>query len=161
MGIEGGTEAVDEGHRAETGRGSGARTVRAQTLLHCVQEHPQHGTLEIGVALQEVAQALGHRQYPLPYRQARDDVISQMRGRRHHAPGVARWADAAPLARERDQEVVSALPAPRPSKAMRKDSAFQVTAELPLHVRRHRPGVVVTVAALGKPGREVLLEVAL
>jgi hypothetical protein len=31
LGIEGGTEALDEGHRAETGRGSGARTVRAQT----------------------------------------------------------------------------------------------------------------------------------
>jgi hypothetical protein len=41
VGIEGGTEAVDEGDRAETGRGSGAWTVRAQTLLHHAQEQAQ------------------------------------------------------------------------------------------------------------------------
>jgi hypothetical protein len=31
---------------------------------------------------------------------------------------------------------------------MGKDSAFQVTTELPLHVGRHRPGVVVTVTVV-------------
>ncbi len=56
---------------------------------------------------------------------------------------------------------MSALPAPHPGKAMGKDSAFQVTTELPLHVGRHRPGVVVTVTALGEPGREVLLDAAI
>jgi len=34
-------------------------------------------------------------------------------------------------------------------------------AELPLHVRWHRPIVVVAVAALGEPGREVLLDAAI
>ena len=44
---------------------------------------------------------------------------------------------------------------------MRKDSAFQVAAELPLHIGRQRPAVIVTVAALDEPGREVLLDAAL
>ena len=56
--IEKGAEAVDEDDRAEAGRGSGARTVRAQALLHRLQEHPQHGTLQSSVAVEEVAQAL-------------------------------------------------------------------------------------------------------
>ena len=51
------------------------------------------------VALQEVAQALGHREDPLPHRQVRQDVIGEMGCGRHHAPAVARWAHAAPFAR--------------------------------------------------------------
>jgi predicted TIM-barrel fold metal-dependent hydrolase len=39
--------------------------VRAQALLHQSQEQAQGGALEIGIALQKVAQALGHRQHPL------------------------------------------------------------------------------------------------
>ena len=53
------------------------------------------------------------------------------------------------------------LPAPGPGKAMCEDSAFQVTAELPLHIFRHRPLIIVTVAALGEPGLEVLLDAAI
>ena len=58
-------------------------------MLHRAQEHPQGGTLEVGVAMQKVAQALGYRQHPLPDRQAWENVIGEMRRRRHHAPGVA------------------------------------------------------------------------
>jgi hypothetical protein len=49
------------------------------------RNRPKAGTLEDGIALQEIAQARRHRQYPLPHRQAREDVIGQMRRRRHHA----------------------------------------------------------------------------
>ena len=45
-----------------------------------------------------------------------------------------------------------------PGKTTTKDSAFEVTTELPLDIGRHRPGVAVTVAALGEPGLEVLLD---
>jgi hypothetical protein len=89
MRIEAGTEAVDEGHRAEARRGALTWAVRAQALLHQSQEQAQSSTLEIGVALQEVTQALGHGQDPLAHRQRRQDVIGQMCRRRHHAPGVA------------------------------------------------------------------------
>jgi hypothetical protein len=63
--------------------------VRAQALLHPSQEQEQGGALEIGIALQKVAQPLGHRENPLPHRQVRQDVIGEMRCRRHHAPGIA------------------------------------------------------------------------
>jgi hypothetical protein len=84
----------------------------------------------------------------------------EMRCRRHDAPRVARWAHAAPLARERDQEVVPALSAPRPGKASGEDAAVEVAAELPLHMRRRRPGVIVALATVGEPGLEVLLDAA-
>ena len=154
VGIEAGTETVNEGQRAQTGGGTRPRAVRTQARLHGAQEEPQGSTLQLGITLQEVAQAPGHRQDPLAHRQRRQDVIGEMRCRRDHAPRIARWAHAAPLAGERDQEVVAALPAPRAGKAMRKDSTFQVTAELALHIGRHRRGVVVAVAALGEPGLE-------
>ena len=48
------------------------------------------------------------------------------------------------------------LPAPGPGKTAGEDAAVEVAAKLPLHVRRHRLVVVVTVAALGEPGLEVL-----
>jgi hypothetical protein len=62
--IEGGAEAVDEGHRAEAGHAPSAGTVRAQALLHHAQQQAQGSTQEVGVAFQEVTQALRHRQYP-------------------------------------------------------------------------------------------------
>jgi len=46
-------------------------------------------------------------------------------------------------------------------KTAGEDAVFQVTAELPLHIRRHRPRVIVTVAALGEPGLEVFLDAAI
>jgi hypothetical protein len=87
--IEGGIKTVDEGHRAEARRAPGARAMRAQAGLHHAREQAQGRALEVGVALQDVAQALGHCQHPLPHRQVRQDVISEMRRRHHHAPGVA------------------------------------------------------------------------
>jgi transposase len=44
---------------------------------------------------------------------------------------------------------------------MREDAALQIAAKLPLHVRRHRPLVVVALAAVGEPGLEVLLDAAI
>lgn len=74
-----------------------------------------------------------------------------------HTPGIPRGAHAAPLARERDQEVVPALSAPRPSAVMGENAAREVTAELPLHIRGHPFGVEVTLAG----EREIGLEMAL
>jgi len=44
MRVEGGTEAVDEDHRAEVRRAPGAGTVRAQALLHQPQVHRHRAT---------------------------------------------------------------------------------------------------------------------
>jgi hypothetical protein len=43
--------------------------MRTQALLHRPQEQAQSSTLESGVTVQEVAQALGHREHPLAHRQ--------------------------------------------------------------------------------------------
>ena len=53
-----------------------------------------------------------------------------------------------------------AVPAPGPGKTAGEDAAVEVAAELPLHIFRHRPVVVVTVAASGEPGLEVLVDAA-
>jgi len=135
--------------------------VRPQALLHHPQEQAQRRTLESGIAVQEVAQALGHRQHPLAHRQRRQDVLGEMRRGRHHAPRVARGAHAAPLAGKGDEEVVPALPAARAGETVGEDAALEITAELPFHMFRHRPLIVVAVAALGEPGLEVLPDAAI
>lgn len=106
-----GTEAVDEDHRAKAGRRTRTWIVHTQTWLHRAQEQPARRPLKFGIAVEAVVQALEHHQHQLPHRQARQDVIGEM-GRRRHARGVARLADTASLARERDQEAVPALPTP-------------------------------------------------
>ena len=53
----------------------------------------------------------------------------------YHAPGVARGAHAAPLAREGDQEVVLTRLTESAGETVGEDPAFEVTAELPLHIR--------------------------
>lgn len=57
------------------------------------------------IALQVIAQALGHGQHPLAHRRTREDVVCQKRGGFHHAPGITGGTDAATLARIRDEEV--------------------------------------------------------
>jgi hypothetical protein len=73
--IEGGTEAVNERDRAEARRRARNLNCAYAALLHRAQEHPQGRALEGGVAVQEVAQPLRHRQHPLPHWQAWEDVI--------------------------------------------------------------------------------------
>jgi len=104
-------EAVDEGVRAEAGRGTRTRAVRAQALLHRAQEQPQGGTLERGLAFQDVAQPLRHRENPLPHGQAWRDVIGEMYRPPPYA-GCCTMGTPRALARQRNREVVTALPAP-------------------------------------------------
>lgn len=71
-------------------------------------DHPQEkmpsGSDRRRLPLQVPAQALGHRQHPLPHWQGWEDVIDQVGGGLRHAPGVARGANAAPLAGEGHQD---------------------------------------------------------
>jgi hypothetical protein len=86
------------------------------------------------IALHEVAQALGHRQHPLAHRQAREDVIGEMRRRLHHAPRVARGADTPAFAGEGHEVVVRAVSAAGTGKAVGKDAAFEVFAKRLAHI---------------------------
>ena len=112
--------------------------------LDRAQEDMQDGTERPRLALQEIAQRLGHREHPLAHRKPWEDMIDQMRGGLRHAPGVAGRANAAPLAGEGHQAIVAALPTTRPGKTAGKDAAFQVPAKLPFGVGGDRMTVPST-----------------
>ncbi len=102
------------------------RAVGLQALRNHPQEDAQHHVQYSPVTLHEVAQPLRHRQHPLAHRQAGKNMIAEVCRRLHHAPGVARGADAAALAGIGHKVVVPAVIAPGPGKAMSEDAAFEV-----------------------------------
>ena len=121
--VERRTEAVDEAHRFEARLRRGPGTVLSHMGLDHAQEDVPHGTRRYGLALQEVAQPLGHREHPLAHRQGREDVIDQVGGGLGHAPGVARGAECSPFARKGDQEIMPAVRTSGAGEAIGKDAA--------------------------------------
>ena len=107
--VKGRAEAVDEGNRAYSGLGIATRAVFAQAPFHLAQKDAQDSTLQGYITLQVIAQPLGHREYPLTYRQPGKHVIGQMRGCFDHAPCVAGRAYATSFTGKSDQEVVPAF----------------------------------------------------
>ena len=63
------------------------KAVGLQALRNDPQEDTQHHIKHQPVALHEVAQSFGNRQHPLAHRQARENVIRQMRSGLHPGPG--------------------------------------------------------------------------
>ena len=102
MTIQAGAEAVDKGHRANVQRRPvhlrrpGA--VGLQALRDDPQENAQHHVEHCPVALHEVAQSLWNGEHPLAHRQAGEDMIAEVCRCLHHAPGIARGADATAFA---------------------------------------------------------------
>jgi hypothetical protein len=68
MFIKGRAEAVDESDRAYAGLGVATGAVFAQAPFHFAQKDAQDCTLQSYITLQEIAQALGYREHPLPHR---------------------------------------------------------------------------------------------
>ena len=120
------------------------------------QHHIEHGP----VALHEVAQPLGHRQYPLAHRQTGENMIGQMHRRLHHAPRVARGAHASTFAGKGHEVVVRAVSAAGADKAVGKDAAFEVFAKRLAHIGLGgaQGALPIELACTGqvKPGRVVL-----
>ncbi len=85
-------------------------------LLDGIKDDAQCAVKGFAVVLEVVAQPLGQGQHPLAHRQAGQDMVGQMRGGLHHAPGVAGGADAAPFAGEGDEKVMAAVVAARPGE---------------------------------------------
>jgi len=77
-------------------------------------------------------------------------------GRLHHPPRGARRTDVAPLAAERDQEVVATAGAIGAAKPVHQDTALEVVAEGGLDMERHRLELAATALAAGQIGLEVL-----
>jgi hypothetical protein len=63
-------------------------------------------------------------------------VIDQVRGYFGHAPGVARGAHTTTFAGVRDQEIVLALVAVRPGKAVSEDAILEIAAKCPFDMGR-------------------------
>jgi hypothetical protein len=133
MPVQAGAEEVDKGDCANV---QGClvqlrrpRAVGLQTLRNDAQEDAQHHVQYRSITLHEVAQALWDRQHPLAHRQAGKDVVSEVRRRLHHAPGIARGAHAAAFAGIGDKIVVPAVVTPRPGKAVGEDAALQIFAK--------------------------------
>ena len=138
MFVQAGAEAVNEGHGADV-QGSlvhirRTRAMSLQALRDDPQKDAQHHVQYRPITLHEVAQPLGHRQHPLAHRQAREDVIGQVRRRLHHAPRVARGADTPAFAVEGHEVVVRAVSAAGAGKAVGKDAAFKVFAKRLAHI---------------------------
>ena len=108
----------------------------------------------------EAAQPLWHRQYPLAHRQAGKDVIREVRRRLHHAPRVARGAEAPAFAGIGHEVVVPAIVTPGSGKAMCKDAAFQIFTKrlADIGLGGVVVGLAVELTCTGqlKPGLEVL-----
>ena len=136
--VEAGAKAVNEGDSSDM-QGCFVYMRRTSAVpLQALGNHPQKDAqhhIEHGpVALHEVAQPLGHRQYPLAHRQTGENMIGQMHRRLHHAPRVARGAHASTFAGKGHEVVVRAVSAAGADKAVGKDAAFEVFAKRLAHI---------------------------
>ena len=96
----------------------------------------QHHVQSCPVTPHEIAQPLRDGEHSLAHRQTRKDVIREVCSRLHHAPGIARGANATAFAGIGHEVIVSTIVTPRPGKAVGKDAAFRTTART-----RHVPAL--------------------
>ena len=156
--LRGGAEALQEGHCAEARTGRCARTGEPQTVLDGAQEDAQHGVESRRVAVEEEAQALGEGHDPLAHGDLREHMINQVGSGLGHAPGGAGGTDAASLAGEGHEKLVAAVGTAGAGEAVGENPAFEVLAQLVLHVGWYRLAVRVGLARAREPGLEVVLD---
>ena len=110
---------------------------------------------QLEVQSQQVAQAPGERDHPLPQRDLGQDVDHQMRRRLGHPTPPTGGAEAAPFAREGHREVCAAGEAVEAAEAVGQDAAGEVASELALDVGWQTGAGGVRLGA-GQEGLEVL-----
>jgi len=151
-------KALDERDGAAVGLVGPEAGLPQQVARDHAVHHLQHGRHQLGLCGQQQAQRDGQRQNPLAHRHVGNDVVDQVRRRLRHAPGPARGAKAAPLAREGDQLVVAAVAAAQSQEAVGQDAALQEGVELILDELR-QVGASLGLSLLDE-GRRVLLHQA-
>jgi hypothetical protein len=158
VGVEGGAKAVEEGDGADLRVGPGVGTAVSQSGPDGAEQDPEHGPGEGGVVVEEGADPLGDGEHPLADRQRRQDVVIEMSGDLHHAPGVAGGADAATLAGEGHEALGGAVVAPDAGEAVGQDAAAEVGPEVLLDPPRHALAPWISLGDLGQESLEVVLD---
>ena len=107
---------------------------------------------------QREAQSARERQDPLPDRHDGEDLVHEMCRALSRAPSRARWADPAALARERDQDLVTAGSALDTGEAMCSNATAQEGPQLVVDEARYAKAVLRSLARLGQESLEVLAD---
>ena len=132
--VEPAAEALDDGDAA---RVAVADTVAVRPPALETQQYAsvdrEHGTRELVIPREEIAEAVGQAQHPLPHVDARETAVDEPGGALGHAPAAAARAEATPFARERDEPLEGAVAAPKAREAVCRHAARQEIAELLLH----------------------------
>lgn len=135
-------EALHESHRTALAAHEPIPTrVRSVETEDRFDEEARHRAEHLGLEGSERAQLERERQDVLAHGHVGKHAVDQMRRRVRHAPACAAWACPPLLARERDQDVVTAVVATAVHEAVSEDTTPQICAELLLDVSRQRLGV--------------------
>jgi hypothetical protein len=108
MGVEAGAEAVQEGDGAEGGIGGSARGGFPQRSPYDSKDYGEDASDEDRIAGEEGAEPFGEGEHPLAHGHVGDDMIAQVGCDFGHAAGGAGGADAAALAAEGEESLLSA-----------------------------------------------------
>ncbi len=87
-------------------------------------------------------------------------MIDQVGGDLGHTPGVARGADATPLAGEGNQEIVATLGTAGAGESVGQDATLQVASKFALHVAGYRVPNGLAFTRQREVGLQVLLDEA-
>jgi hypothetical protein len=130
--IECRTEALDESDRAALSPPNPEQLPSAPTLIG--KDRPQEATENLGGELRTpgtaIAERIRKREDPLPHRHFGKNVVDEMSCAISHAASAAGRTEAPTFAREGDQPIVTASIAVDAKKAVSRDAALDVGAEL-------------------------------
>jgi hypothetical protein len=144
---------LDEGHRSRLSlRLLGSL---AQPLRDHLQEQGENALSEFDSAGQKEPEGHWHREDPLSNGHIRDHFLDKVDGRGGHPTSCARWTEAASLARERQEMVMSAFFALQPGESPLQHPAIQVFPQFLLDPSRNGS---VRFCGLCEEGLQVLQE---
>jgi hypothetical protein len=131
--IQRGSESLDEGHRCAASFANAVMLSRTSSLIgeERAKECAEHITCELGIPGAAVPEWIGKRQDPLTHRHLRQYAIDKMGGGVCHPSPSARRTESSPLARERNEPVVTAAVAVYTQETMGENATIQVHAQLP------------------------------
>lgn len=133
--VEGAAEALhaDDGPRAAVRDAVPVAGPTAQGVQHGGDEEGAQIPAQLPVERHREAQRERQREHPLAHGDARQHAIEKVRRGVRHAPAAAGRADAAPLARERDEQVVPATGAAHARETPGQDAAVEQGRQLAPH----------------------------